>query len=309
MRQAQSIDTQIDTVATLPTRDILLICDLSSRARTAKFRRYAARLRDILQADVYICDYSDLSIDLAPGRFEIYDHANNRALDSYGCVMFRGAIPKLYVAAAISHYLHERGVAFLNDYRAYRSANKLLQAIEFYKLKLPFPRTIFCTDRIRLLELMNRCLAYPMIVKATKGSRGQNNYLLQAPADSRKFMKRPAKIGFMAQTYIPNNSDFRILVVGSEVAIRNRAGRANSHLNNLSRGATIQSVPVGTLPKRIITQARQLAAATNLKIAGIDVLADAETGKHYFLEINAQPGWGKLEADIRPLFERLLMRS
>ena len=308
MLGAQAIERQRQTSTTRQTEDVLLICDLSSRGRMAKFRRYAARLRDMIQADVRICDYKDLSIDLAPGSFEIFDHANDRMLDTYGCVMFRGSIPKLYVAAAISHYLDERGVTFLNDYRSYRSANKLLQAIEFYKLKLPFPRTIFCTDRTRLVELINQRLGYPVIVKATKGSRGQNNYLLHTVKDVRKFVQRPAGIGFMAQAYISNNRDFRILVVGSEVVVRNRTARSNSHLNNSSRGATIQSVPVGTLPKRIIAQTRRLAKVSNLKIAGIDVLVDTASGKHYFLEINAQPGWGKLEADIRPLFERLLAR-
>lgn len=170
MLRAQTVDTQLELAATRQTSDVLLICDLSSRARTAKFRRYANRLADMIRATVVLCDYNDISIDIAPDHFKIFDHANGRMLDSYGCVMFRGAIPRVYLAAAVSHYLAERDVTFLNDYRAYHSANKLLQAIEFYKLKLPFPRTLFCTDRTRLIELIGQHFAYPVVVKAAKGS-------------------------------------------------------------------------------------------------------------------------------------------
>jgi glutathione synthase/RimK-type ligase-like ATP-grasp enzyme len=125
-------------------------------------------------------------------------------------------------------------------------------------------------------------------------------------ADFVAIERRPGRIAFLAQQYIPNDGDYRLLFFGSELVVRYRRNAAGGHLHNYAHGATMHSVPADDLPASAVAAARDIVQASGLTVAGIDMVIDSATGQYYFLEINAQPGWGKLKDDIRAPLARLL---
>ena len=285
-------------------RSVLLI--IPAHATPAKLKVYVAAVAESTTAAVSVCPADELSVQLAPDQFIVYDHHNERALHEYDLVIFRGTIDRIFLANVACQYLAEHGVRFFNDYRSYKAPNKLLQAVDFYRQGVPFPRLIYAGKRQLLQELMSDTKLLPAVVKCINGSKGRDNYLVESLADFVAIERRPGRIAFLAQQYIPNDGDYRLLFFGSELVVRYRRNAVGGHLHNYAHGATMHSVPTDDLPASAVAAARDIVQASGLTVAGIDMVIDSATGQYYFLEINAQPGWGKLKDDIRAPLARLL---
>lgn len=283
---------------------VLLV--IPARTTPAKLKVYVEAISESTTASIFVCPADELSVQLAPDQFIVYDHHNERVLHEYDMVIFRGAINRIFLASVVCQYLAEHGTRFFNDYRSYKAPNKLLQAVEFYRQGVPFPRLIYAGKRQLLQQLMHKTQLLPAVVKCTNGSKGRDNYLVKTLADFAAIERRLDRIAFLAQQYIPNDGDYRLLFFGKELVVRHRQNTTGSHLHNYARGATMHSVPVDDLPAAAVIAARNIVSRSGLTVAGVDMVVDAVTGQYYFLEINAQPGWGKLRDDIRAPLAKLL---
>lgn len=286
-------------------KSVLVIAQAGSNVLTGD----QAQLQRVTDARVYGCFFEELSIELSPHVFTIADHRNNRGLETYDLVLFRGSFTKMYLANVICQFLAMHNIEVKNDYRSYKSANKLLQLVEFYAQGLPFPRTFYSADRDLLLERAVGEIGYPFIVKAVSSSRGNNNFLVRDKRSLKRVRKQPPTTFFVAQTYIPNDHDYRILCIGKESIVVERTAKSDSHLNNWSQGATIQHVGDDVLPPALITRTKTMVRQQGLSIAGVDIVVDKTTGEYYFLEINLQPGWGTLEMEVAPLLRDMFRRK
>jgi len=205
-------------------------------------------------------------------------------------VWLRGRfVPVMNDVALIAEYLEYKGVDYMNHSYAYRSAyGKNAQMFLLSRLGLPFPKTIFAAGEHAATAFMAG-LSFPMIIKNNHGAHGEKNYLVDTEQKLHEILTSHPETNFVAQEYIPNDADFRVLIAGDEHLIIRRQGLPGSHLNNTSQGGSATLVSSKDFPAEIVAQARHFAAALHYEISGVDVLFSKDTGKHYFLEANSQP--------------------
>ncbi len=234
--------------------------------------------------------FHDLYIGIGDGDFELYDTRHQRHLSDYQVVFLRGGRYRRYydVIKAVSVYAKEHSMLPVNDYSAFRESSKLTQAIQFYVHQMPSARTVYANDAV-LLQKHPLPFGFPCILKATFGSHGDDNHLVRSLEEATEIIRANAGKNYVLQRFVPNERDYRILIIGDEVAVIERTAAPNSHLNNTSQGAEAKLVPTDSLPADIIAMSCQIARDLQMSIAGVDVLADKTTGEFFFLEVNAQP--------------------
>lgn len=227
---------------------------------------------------------------IAPGEFRVHTANDGSTLEAYDLVILRNKM-RTYsnIAYLLSRYCAVQGKAFFNDYSQYFPATKVAQAAVFYEQAVPFIKTVYSMDRTTLASAIKKELSLPFILKDSQGAKGASNYLVQTFAQLQEILKQEPDVDFIAQSYLPNDCDYRILLLGSQVLVIKRQGKGDSHLNNTSLGGDAVLVDVSDFPAEIIAYARRLAASMGLTIAGVDVMPHKDTGEYYVLETNAQP--------------------
>ena len=226
----------------------------------------------------------DLVFDISPEKFSIFDTVNKHELSDYKVLILRGKLhDELDTAITLSEYAHLNGLVYFNDYRQTRSISKLAQAVNFFLLGLPFPRTIL-TSPEQLKHLLNeKKLQYPFIYKSRFGAHGINNHLIKNQND----LSKVEKWGMIAQPFIPNDGDYRLVIFGNNHLVIKRIAQEGTHLNNTSKGGKAELIR--NFDQKIISESHKLADKLKMVVAGVDVMFDKNSGKHYFLEINSQP--------------------
>lgn len=170
------------------------------------------------------------------------------------------------------------------------STNKLTQLFRLWQDNLPIPKTIFMNDsQFGVNEIIDSEIRYPCVVKSTEGTRGSDNFLVKNKQEMNKILKNK-KLKFLIQEYIPNDGDYRVFICGNEdKLIIHRQAKAGEYKNNISLGGTANLVDAKLLPEYIIADSVKAAKTFNRDIAGVDVVIDSVTGKHYFFEVNRSP--------------------
>lgn len=212
-------------------------------------------------------------------------------LDGFDFVWFRGKLtPALNDLAIVTQYLQSKHVPFANQRYADRAPmGKLAQMHVLAKLGLPYPKTVSASAEY-LPQAASKELTYPVILKATNAGHGHSNYLVPDEQTLRNHLADEPDLQFIAQTFIPNDGDYRLLFIGEhQQLIIHRKGSEGSHLNNTSQGGNATLVSVADFPVDVLTQARKFAQTSNYQIAGVDVMFGLTDGQPYFLEVNSQP--------------------
>lgn len=245
---------------------------------------------DATDLTVAFAHFNELSIVIAPHVFSIYDHRNNRPLNDYDLIIFRGKVRASgELAYCVSRFAALNEIPFLNDYTPYRPTSKVSQAVTFYELGIRFTKTVYAIDPNTLDTVIRNELQTPFILKDSLGSHGESNYLLHMNAELNQIVQRDQAIKYVAQDYFANDCDYRLLCVGRDQMIIRRRANGDTHLNNTSQGGTAEIVVTDFLPASAIEEAHRLCDHVGMSIAGVDLLYDEASGDYAFLEINSQP--------------------
>jgi glutathione synthase/RimK-type ligase-like ATP-grasp enzyme len=158
-------------------------------------------------------------------------------------------------------------------------------------------------------------LGLPFVLKDIYGNRGEHNYLVR---DEASFEEAIALSGqddtrCIAQAYVENDGDYRVLVFGShvELVIHRQGQSADSHLNNTSQGGAATLVSEKVLPPEIRTACVTAAKLLDRQIAGVDIVEDKNSGVWYCLEVNDGPqlASGSFTAEKHKAFAAYLERK
>jgi len=124
---------------------------------------------------------------------------------------------------------------------------------------------------------------FPIIIKGSGGDRGTRVF----KADNLKAMeklvsklrKSETEEGrrYMLQEYIPNDGDYRVLVLGKKVlgVMKRTQQQPGEFRNNYSAGGKVE---VAQLPEEVLQLAVRAAAVCGLMVAGVDVMAKNPSG-------------------------------
>ncbi len=199
-------------------------------------------------------------------------------------------------AAVIAAYLTANDIPFVcSELRDYMPLTKLAQFMRLALGGIPIAKTVYLSPRhfVSDYESVAQKLGVPFIFKSTDGSGGKENYLVRSQADVEAALHEYPDLHFVAQQFIENDSDLRVLIVDSAIELvihRQRVGE--SHLNNTSQGGNATLMAVEDLVPEHQALALQSAKLMGREVAGVDLMFESGSGDPYVLEVNASPQIG-----------------
>lgn len=237
----------------------------------------------------------DVIIEIIDGKLSVVEHMTGRKLDDFDFVRFELWLKSPQQALAAATYLHRHNISF-SGHEALNTlcTTKIGELVRMSDSGVPLPRTYMSSHHVILEKFKkNPPLAYPFIAKAADTFGGKMNYLIHSYAELKQALQDNKDQFFVLQEFIPNEFDYRVLVMGGEIRFvlkRSRASDSGSHLNNTSAGAEGEFVPIDTLTNAQKTDALKAAELTlRSDFAGVDLLINSETGEHFVLEVNEAP--------------------
>jgi len=145
------------------------------------------------------------------------------------------------------------------------------------------------------LDRAGRKFDFPIIIKGSGGDRGTRVFkadnLEQLEKLVRDLRKSETEEGrrYMLQEFIPNDGDFRVLVLGEKVlGVMKRSSQSVAEFkNNYSVGGKVE---VADLPEEVKKIAVKAAKVCGLAVAGVDVaFRDFDLKKPVIWEVNKGP--------------------
>lgn len=196
------------------------------------------------------------------------------------------------VLHAIGMYLSKKQVAMApSAFMDIFAHSKLTQAFAFWSAEIPTPDTFF-TPRGTHIEAVvgfaQDASGQKVVVKAIDGGQGSDNYVVESPEAARAIITQAPSLEFIVQRFIPNECDYRLIVLGGEVKLiikRQRAANSGSHLNNTSQGAAATVVAIEDFEREYLEIAEKTAKVLKREVVGIDLLI-SDDGSPRVLEIN-----------------------
>jgi glutathione synthase/RimK-type ligase-like ATP-grasp enzyme len=234
--------------------------------------------------------YSELIYEVGVNNTRIFHCKEGWDVGEFDLIIFNKVGLDIELAIATAHYLKAKNIPFIDDYLLMPGRGKLASSFLSWSAGLPIPWTIYASANI-LVDLFatDPPFDYPFILKADVGSKGKDNYLIKSLEELKNTLK-DTDVRFVAQPFVQNDGDYRVLVMNGKVPlVIHRKGADGSHMNNTSQGGNAKLVDPESLDPAIIRDSLEAAKIEKLSVAGIDVLQDMITGKHYILEVNRAP--------------------
>jgi gamma-F420-2:alpha-L-glutamate ligase len=236
----------------------------------------------------------DLVVDSDDGWSAIYE---GQMLAKPDVIIARTGSETSYFTLAVLRHFERMGVAMVNGPTAIEDTADKLHTLQILsRAGLPIPKTILGKFPVDV-NLVERELGFPVVVKTLKGTRGMGVLLC---ADRMQFndlanLLDGANPGadFIFQQYIAasHGRDVRVLVIdGTAVAAMERRSSDGSFKSNISLGGYASHF---ALTPPMAQLAVNVATALKLDVAGVDILFD--TDGYRVCEANSSPGFQGLE--------------
>ena len=260
-----------------------------------KYERYqeffmSAAMRGGFETDIKTAFVDDLIISVGTQNFEIVDSKNEKDLKNYDLVVLRGAeFSRIFdVLMAISEYCQMHNISLVNDYSQSFDFSKLSQAVRLFAAGVPTPQTLYVSKAI-FYQNFKIPFEVPCIMKDVHGAHGNDNYVIESIEQALEIVRKRPEIRFIMQPFIPNDGDYRILLLGEQGICIHRKAVEGTHLNNTSQGGSAELVDFASVDESLLQSARDAAKILNMTCAGVDIIIDRQTKQQYVLEVNSQP--------------------
>lgn len=236
----------------------------------------------------------DLVVDSKGGWSAIHQ---GRELPKPDLIIPRCGAETTYFTLAVLRHFERQGVAIVNGPAAIESVADKLHTLQILAgSSIPIPKTILGKFPVDV-NLVERELGFPVVVKKLKGTRGAGVLLCQDKSqfDDLANLLDGATSGadFLFQQYIApsHGRDVRLLVIdGKVIASMERRSTDGGFKSNISLGGSGQPYDA---PPEMMDLAINVAAELSLDVAGIDILFDAKG--YRVCEANSSPGFQGLE--------------
>jgi len=226
-------------------------------------------------------------------KLAVIEPRSGRDIADFDLVFFQKWMVLPQFALAAAEYLDAEGTPFMSsEVLRQNPISKLAEMPLLVQAGLPIPKTVSAPLSAIKAMLDEGTLPFklPCIVKDIAGSRGSNNYLIHDAEELLSIEKEFPGVVFIAQEFIPNDCDYRVTIMGGDIAyVLKRTRTGDTHLNNTSQGGEGEFVDAGTLPAEMLQIAKDAAKATGRSdFAGVDIIVGPDQ-KHWVLEVNKSP--------------------
>lgn len=278
---------------------ILIISSAEDQESTTINNDFIAALQKRLQDDCQLewTNYHGLRVEYGTNRLQVFLRHGNRELRDFDFVYFKSFFRYSEFAGVIATYLEETNTPFVcSELKEHIALTKLTQFARLATAGLPIVDTIFMLSREfrESFGELEAKLGLPFIFKSIDGSGGDENFLIRNQTEFISALDTFPEHQFVAQPFIENNSDYRVLIVGGAIQLvikRQRSGES-THLNNTSQGADAELFPLDKMRDQDKDMCIQAAKILGRETAGVDLMFEAGTGRPYILEVNASPQIG-----------------
>lgn len=214
----------------------------------------------------------------------------------FDLAFFKAVMMDEPAVVALAKHFEQNNVPFFDKANLFipMADNKLAQYIALQSKGIPVPKSIFMDNENmqRNYTEIKDFLGSPFVLKDILASNGHDNYLISSSREFKTILNKAQgkSLHMIAQEYIENDGDYRILIFGKRVRlVIYRCGSGKSHLNSTSQGGTVKLVEENTLPGYVRKMCLDAAKLLNFDIAGIDMVQDKNNGSWYCLEVNHAP--------------------
>ncbi|NCU40585.1 hypothetical protein EOL73_02395 [Candidatus Saccharibacteria bacterium] len=245
------------------------------------------RLRD---AQVSVTALSELTYITGNKITAIYDNDQGFDISDFDLVVFRTVGDWFEWGVSAAHYLKQKGVKFIDEYLLTEARGKL--ACSFARQAVvPVPTAVYTRGSKNMDEAIQRAeFTFPLVLKADIAKKGDDNFLIESRQEFEEKLSSLGDKAMIAQEYIPNDGDYRLLTLNGKVKLAFlRQAALGAYLNNTSKGGSAHMVDLSDLSKQMVKDAETAADLERLQVAGVDLVINKLTGKHYILEVNRAP--------------------
>lgn len=274
---------------------ILIISSAESSENMQLNNNFVTHLNEHLQGDfVEWQNYHNIGLRMDSNGLEAFLVSSGRSLSDYSAVYFKSIFRYHEQATSIAEALAHNNVHFIgSELKHYIPAYKLSQLSRLARAGLAIPKTLYLPleHYASHYDQLTKELGSSFIFKAIDGSTGENNYFIHSKEELDAAVRDNPDLHFIAQAFIANESDLRVIMLEDKVmmVIERRRADNTTHLNNTSQGAAASLVDKETVDSEILRVAAQAAKLMHRDVAGVDVMVETGTGVPYILEVNASP--------------------
>lgn len=290
-----------------------------STKRTALTQAFANNIQNnSKKLRVTYAAYEDLCFIIGNNTNKIVLREGDYDIAGFDLVYFKTSSRLMDVAAATARYLEQRHVPFIDAaIKHFPATSKLYQYIMLSGSGIAVPKSVFLLPSVlaKSFDFISQELGLPFIVKDIHGNKGLYNYFIKNEVEFNKAVRQAARSGVqcIAQVFIPNDSDYRVLVLGNKISLVIQRTRLNdkTHLNNTSQGAQAVIVPATSLPPVVQKMCAAGASILERQVGGVDIVRDKDSGLWYCLEVNDGPqlSAGSFTAEKHAAFANYLERK
>ncbi len=258
-------------------------------------RQYTTDLKTNLETDLG-CEVS--IVDLESLEFYCHNNSVDIRIDSQSIQDFSAVYIKHWhmaeeAAFIVSHYAMRHNIPVYPT-ECQRIVPKTKFGETFYMALhgLPVPDSVYFSSAKHFLRSVDSVVALlggQYIFKATGGKKGADNYLVKSREQLEDIVSASPNQVFIAQKFIDNDGDYRIINFGDELKIAiYRTRGEGTHLNNTSQGGDGELVPIDQVRDDVKRISLEAARLLGRDIAGIDVVIGKDD-KAYLFEVNYSP--------------------
>lgn len=247
------------------------------------------------KVDLIPIQYNDLILRQKGDDFEIF--YQEKPLSEFDLFYFRAIGTANEWASLLMLYAKNKKIPIVDEYLIDLGLEKRAKSVGgaiLAKNGVNYPQTSFAASKEALLVEAEK-FKYPFVLKISKGGRrGLGTLLIKDRQVLERVIKgRLEKGGFLLQEYIPNNGDYRLMVIGYQVLGGFKRQRKEEKLVlNRSLGA---SESLKTIPKAVKEEAEKACEALKVEIASVDMVIDERNGKPIIIEVNEAPQFSVFE--------------
>lgn len=271
----------------------VLIVSAKVTQSVAKFAKKIEQYGNHLS--VYHTDYTDLEIRFINGVMSVMLRSTGDDLAMYDIVHFKTSETR-DITASLAHYCINNGTKILDPIIQYfPTTSKLYEYTILANNGIRIPDSVFLTLRALKgqFDSIVQDIGLPFVLKGIHVSKGEHNYLIKDKKTFDEVLKRAddEKVYLIAQKFIPNKSDYRVLIFGQtiELVIERVKAAEDTHLNNTSKGGSAVLHQVDHLPSEVQYDSLRAATLLGRDVAGVDMMQGSEDGLWYCLEVNDGP--------------------
>jgi RimK family alpha-L-glutamate ligase len=246
--------------------------------------------RNGILAEIFEPKYFDIIVSRNTAKSIRY---KGEKIDLPDLILSRTGSGSAYFTLALMRQFEKLGIPVINDSNSVAVvSDKLLTSQSLSGAGLPIPKTILVNGDVDV-ELVEKEIGFPCVVKATSGSRGKTVYLCETRKIFEGLMELLSSIALKKTLIIQEfvdampGTDLRVWVIGGKsIVAMKRTGVDGDFRANISQGG--HGEPFELTPE-IDYIARETARVLGLQIAGIDLLFDKDGYK--VCEANSSPGF------------------